>query len=171
MAEQQIIAIKPLPPENLDAEALMRPLRVAFKAQAKAIVREFGKGTSTWTHRPTWNIKYIGFTGRAIWKAIISTSDTPFVWVEMGTKVRKRTLSRDWISKTQPRKLASGSGQGRATGFTKRHHMPGIKARDFRVIIAKQQQVTFEARMRATMIRSSKHMFSGRAPGSTTKRI
>jgi len=170
MADNVIIDIKPILGEKVNDKGMLRVIRKALEASAKDVEGEFGKGTSTWTHKPRWKTEVK--TRRNDWVARVSTGDKPFVYVEMGTIKggRYRRMSRDWQSKTKPKVLHSGAGGGRAVGFIPRGTRPmkGLTPRDFRVIIAEAADSKFASTMRAGIELGSRQFFSGGVHGTVT---
>lgn len=104
--------------------------------RAKIITRS-GQGRSPIDGRPG-----------TIWSAVGTDNErTPLVWLEGGTKVRWRHVSRDWRSKTYKNSgLRFRVGRGRATGWGRN---PGIEARNFRNAIVKKHEPTFVDRVNA----------------------
>jgi len=171
MADNVIINIKPVYGEDVNDKGMLAVIRKAFEAEAKKVESEFGKGTATWTHKPRWKIEIK--TRRNDWVARVFTGDKPFVYVELGTLKggRYRRMSRDWQSKTTPKSLHSGAGGGRAAGFIPKGTRPmkGLTPRDFRVIIAEEQQPKYARNMQFALKVGSSQFFSGRSisPAST----
>jgi hypothetical protein len=155
-----IIDIKPILGENVNDKGMLTTIRKALQREAQKVIKEFDKGTDTWKRKPNWKIEIQ--TRHNDWVAKVSTGDKPFVYVERGTKTRRRLMSKDWVSKTRPKVLSSGPGQGVPTGFAKKNQkMPGIKARDFRVIISEQQQPKYEKNISVAIAIGANSFFAG----------
>ena len=78
-------------------------------------------------------------------------SSTPLVWLDVGTKVRYRTMSYGYQSMTVPSRggsLVTRPKFGHASGWGVRK---GIKPRRFSLAIAKGRRSAFTTEMRATL--------------------
>lgn len=106
----------------------------------------FQATTATWTHQPTFEIAHEN-TGR--WG--VKTDDKIYHFLDMGTRVRYATMSKDWKSKTTPRVISSGSGAGRMVFVSRKHPRPGITARQFSRIIHERAQAPTANRLRAAL--------------------
>jgi hypothetical protein len=104
---------------------------------AKDIKSEFNKTTSTWKHKPVFEIR--DETTRNDFIIDISTFSDIYSWVDEGTEphiirpVNASVLAfQSSIAKTVPRVIASNAG-GRfgATIFSREVHHPGTKPREF----------------------------------------
>ncbi len=135
------IRFKPILPNDINTKAALSIITLAVQEAAeKAEKKYFAQSYSTWKHKPKWTFKIK--TRKNDLVGVLATSSKPYTYIERGTRSRWRKMSRDFTSKTTPGKLASGAGTGKATGFFRRP-MKGIKARDFRVIVAERMQPEF----------------------------
>ena len=117
----------------LDPARQERAIENALNAAAENIRIDFGVTVQTWKERPRFTIQ---ITQRG--ERVISTDDLIFKFVSGGTRVRYATMSKDWISKTQPNVIGSGPGRGRKMFVSRAHPRPGIKARNFPHIIVQK---------------------------------
>lgn len=94
--------------------------------------------TDRWTRksRPKYERKtgtgVLGSEGWSVYSSVgIGDNRTPLFWLDGGTRVRYRTMSRDWKSKTWPYMgiRTQNIGRGRAAGWG---YHPGIEPRNFR---------------------------------------
>lgn len=88
--------------------------------------KDYKKPTAGFNPPPTFTVG----------KGSITTTDKKFLWLEFGTRVRRRTMSRNWISKTTPGSLRSRAGRGKPEGYG---FHTGIKARDWGTASALRQ--------------------------------
>lgn len=127
-----------------------------YAAVEKVVVKEmdeierlFNIPTSTWSSdsQPKWKKKL----GRGfVIDGLVTTGDTPFAYVELGTRYRFRAMSRDFKAKTRPGSLSASQGAGSAAGWVKKP-LPGIKARNFRDIVARRRFPKFTANVNAAI--------------------
>ncbi len=165
-----ILEIKPILPGRINEKAFMREIRKAVEKSARMIIKDFGIGTKNWSRKPSWTVKRRKRRSAWVWR--VQTGDTPFVWVEMGTKSRKRYMSKNWASKTQPGRLHSGVGAGTPDGFTRSgKQLRGITARNFRVLIADKQQPLFARQMARAILSGASQLFSGSTQGAGRTRF
>ena len=72
------------------------------------------------------------------------------VWqlLEHGTRIRFMDVSPDWISKTAPGRLSSGTGRGEKEGLNFKDANYGIVARDWKENVAKAQETAVDESVR-----------------------
>lgn len=101
---------------------------------AENIRVDFRVTTQTWKkNHPVFRIRIVSDSEREI-----STTHKIFKFISGGTRIRYATMSKDWISKTNPQILGSGPGRGRKLYVNRKIPRPGIEARMFaRLIVAK----------------------------------
>jgi hypothetical protein len=135
------------------------------KVMVKVILEEldeyeklFEQFTSTWKHKPKFT-KKVKSTRQQI-SGTFTTRSKPFVYVEMGTKVRRAAMSRDFQAKSKVRSLRAGPGAGRKVGMLK-NPQSGIKAREARVVIAEQRERDFAVKMTREVNRAAQQVFGG----------
>ena len=81
--------------------------------------------TTTWNHKPAFVVE------KGPRSAIVTTDDMPWHYLNEGTRVRRAVMSKDFIAKTQPGNIVSGSGAGGVVFISRKIALPGIKARHF----------------------------------------
>ena len=128
----------------------------------------FDRFTSTWKHKPKWS-KKVKSTRSQI-AGFLTTRSKPFVYVEMGTKIRRAAMSRDFQAKTKVRSLSSGPGRGRKVGMLK-SPQGGIKARDARKVIAKRREPAFNINMQKALNRAAQQVFKGSGVGIGVRNV
>ena len=89
-----------------------------------------------------------------------------WLWLDEGTKVRFMHVSRDWQSKTEVNVIGSGPGRGHITGLDVRFPLPGIKARNWNLIINKKLSTRFERRLVTAIKKGLKRRRSGKFAGT-----
>jgi len=163
------IELRPIPKDGK-----IDPNFAVFEAAMVKVIRDelneyedlFDKFTSTWKHKPKWT-KRVKSSRQQI-SGTLTTKGKPFVYVELGTKVRRAAMSRDFQAKTKVRSLSSGPGRGGKVGMLKRPQ-GGIKARDARVVIAQKREKVFTIDMQNALNRASKQVFRGSGIGIGVK--
>lgn len=110
--------------------------------------RMFDRFTRTWSveNKPRWDREEVDT--RDEFSVTLKTESTPFVFVEKGTSIRYRVMSRDFQPKTRPRIIGSRGGAGRAAGFGVK---PGIEARNIRTEIAKRRAGPLQKKLTAAL--------------------
>ncbi|MBN9393108.1 MAG: hypothetical protein J0I20_34060 [Chloroflexi bacterium] len=98
---------------------------------------DFIKLVSNWKDKVVFTIKTLPMERQ------VGTSNRIFKFVSQGTPVRYAYMSTDFMAKTKPGSLTSGSGAGRKWGVNVNNPRPGIKARDFDKQIAEKYQKKF----------------------------
>lgn len=149
-----VVQIDPIIPERLVnnriPEQVYSVIQGVVVNEIRQIEKEFGKGTSTWSSssKPNWRLRIT--RGFAI-SGTCTTGDTPFAYVEVGTRYRFRAMTPDFRPKTKPGVLGSGPGAGGPSHFVRRP-LPGIKGRGFRDIIARNRFPIFQANVEAALV-------------------
>lgn len=118
--------------EGKEVKALYTHLMANFSPKNRSrILRKYGSGSSP-----------VGGQKGSVYVAVgTNRTDGPLVWLEDGTKVRYRTMSFDWKSKTSPGGgINVGIGRGRPLGFGVH---AGIAARNFRDDIVQRRYPRF----------------------------
>lgn len=130
-----------------------------YEEVQKAIEREltvienlFAVGTRTWSSKskPSWKKRITRGLSISGW---ITTGDTPFMYVEVGTRYRLRRMSSDFRPKTTPGVLGSRPGAGGPAGWFRGTGLkPGIVGRNFRGIIVEKRRVPFTFRINQAIV-------------------
>jgi len=151
----------------------MRDVEFFIAAMAQEVVSNLEDGeklfdgaTATWKEQPKWNIRIKPRKNDLVGR--LYTQSHPFTWVELGTKVRWRMMSSDFTAKSEPGSLIARPGSGKATGFFRgQPKRPGIRARDFRVEVARLLQPRFERKVTTRMASEASRLF---IPGTSVRR-
>ena len=165
------IELRPIPKDGK-----INPNFAVFEAaMVKVILNElneyedlFNRFTSTWKHKPKWS-KTVKSSRNQI-AGFLTTRSKPFVYIEMGTKIRRAAMSRDFQAKSKVRSLSSSPGRGGKVGMLK-SPQGGIKAREARVVIAKMRERVFIIDMQKALNRASQQVFKGSGVGVGVRRV
>lgn len=124
--------VKPIYPkmEALNSVNYKEAVQRVFDKVADKMLADFRKTVRGWKKKPEFRID-----DRKPNRLIV-TSDKVYRFVSKGTRVRYAIMTKDFISKTNPGMAVSGPGQGRVVFVSRKHPMPGIKAREFEIKIA-----------------------------------
>jgi hypothetical protein len=131
-------AIKPGKP--FQSSVFREEMLVAAKEIEKQALEDFKRTTATWTNKPKFSVKVDQGSGVGGIRIQVATDDAAYGYVDKGTKVRYATMSKDWVSKTEPNVIQAFPGKGKKLFVNKKYPRPGIKARNFSKIIAKTTQ-------------------------------
>lgn len=115
--------------------------QIALDAEA-----EYHKVTRTWRHQPQFVIHQVRTA-----QYTVTTDDPIFHFLDKGTRVRRALMSRDWVSKTKPRFIASYNGRGQVLFISRKLNRPGIQAREWSKIIHDRLQPGAANRLRRTL--------------------
>jgi len=146
---------KPILPAVFKDDAFRVEFLAGLRESGTELAKEFERTTRTWLQdKPKFTPQSSTASNKLTLDVVMVGSEmakSKWVWINFGTKVRYATMSQDWKSKTQVGMLDSGSGRGRKLFVSKRHPRPGIKARGWNKIIAKEFQKKFTDRMQEAM--------------------
>jgi len=143
------IVTKAILARRFNTDLALALLADGVQTEGETEQKEYRKTTSTWGNKPKHELEF-SQTKREI-KAINITNDKVYFFLHEGTKVRYAVLSRDWISKTTPRRLSSGPGRGRVLFISKKHPRPGIEAREWTDVIIQKRKKPFRKNMQNVM--------------------
>lgn len=100
-----------------------------MQVQSAEIKRLFEKTVATWKNKPKFVVEQKRTADR--YQSFIHTTDKIYFFVSGGTKVRYAIMSANFSPKTRYKTLNSYRGRGKVVHISKKHPMPGIKAREF----------------------------------------
>lgn len=138
-----------LPRRRFDAEVITEGIIWHLQHKVEpSLMRSLKNTTATWKTPVSF---YSELTKRGDDAVLfVGTDDDRYRWVNNGTRIRWALTSRDWKSKTTPRKLTPGPGAGRIVIYGRRamtaagiQPRPGIKAREFTHVIAENRAKSF----------------------------
>jgi hypothetical protein len=162
----RVIIPKPLQKNSMDAA-----IRDAVIKDAKAMGKDFEAVTRTWKgDRPRIQSEakltpagtapatgmHTVFTASAWPKNDGSRGYWKWVWLDLGTKVRYAVMSPNFVPKTRPGQLNSWAGKGKMLFVSKKHPMPGIKARKFTKALRVKWEKPFKQHMQAAVAKARK---------------
>lgn len=157
---------------KFDLKGVTKSLRDALETEGKEHRKLLRKTTEKWSGtKPQFRTKtVVGPTQLTVESAPWGQGEgaKKWWWLELGTKTRWALMSSDWRSKTQHRKLSSGSGAGQVIiagrkamqqrGIAAR---PGIKARDWRWEIHVQRSRKFKGLLQREFDIIARNIMSG----------
>jgi len=132
------IQTKAITPKKLDIPGIMALLADFVQTEGEIEQKEYEKTTRTWRNKPEHELEF-SQTKQEI-KSLNLTDNEVYFYLHEGTKVRYAILSRDWKSKTTPRRLSSGQGRGRVVLISKKYPQPGIQAREWTDVIIRKRK-------------------------------
>ncbi len=133
-------------PEKMNIKVFEEGILEALKQEGKEEVPLFSETTAPWKNPPGFGTEVSSTANKA--QAVTGPIGSKlqvnkWLWLNLGTKVRHALMSGNWRSKTTPGVLRSGGGGGRVVKVSKRIRRPGIKAREWTILIAKSRQKPF----------------------------
>jgi hypothetical protein len=134
----------------------------------KAHKSEREKTIATWEGaRPAWNYAAIRQFPDKV-SMVIAEQGDPFgkkkwMWLDEGTKVRYMHVTADWRSKTRVNRIGSWEGQGQTTGLG--FPLPGIKARNWTILINRKLNKRLERRFKTALKKGLKRRRKGKFAG------
>jgi len=134
------ITLKPIFPKAFNKNAI-KVLRQPIEEIIDEAEKEYGKTFKTFDHKPKFE-KEIKVSDSAVEGSYLTSGEgsreNPYPFVARGTKVRYATMSKDFVSKTQPGVIGSGQGKGGVLFVNKNRPRPGIEDRRWEQDIAKK---------------------------------
>jgi hypothetical protein len=167
------VTFRTLIPKKLNVSGMIAPIRDAAIKAAQDMGKDLEATTRTWkgdkpriqteavlvpAGTPPSTGFHTSFTSAAWVKNDGSMGAKKFMWLDEGTRVRYAVMSKGFIPKTRTGQLNSWAGKGKMLFVSKKHPMPGIKARKFTVALRKkwERPTMFRARMQAAVKRAAK---------------
>lgn len=167
------VAFRVLIPKKLNVSGMTAPIRDAAIQAAKDMGRDLEAVTRTWKDEkphiqtearlvppstPPYPMFHTGFTASAWPKNDNSKGYWKWIWLDLGTRVRYAVMSNPFIPKTRAGQLQSWAGKGKMLFVSKKHPMPGIKARKFSKALKDKwaRPTMFKARMQAAVSKARK---------------
>jgi len=165
-----VVAMKAIKPKRLKVDAIRLEILNELRKEGTVHKQELRKTVKTWRGEKPKFESLIGLTGQ---DTTVVTGPTgsekavnKWVWLDQGTRIRWALMSRDWRSKTTPRKFSSGRGSGRVVIAGRRamqsrgiRPRPGIKAREWSTLLTKRRKRPFTRRMIKAMKRAANKAF------------
>ena len=162
------VTFRVLIPKKLNVNGMFAPIRDAAIKAAEDMAKDMKKVANTWKGDkpviqseaklvPSGNGPYpmfhTGFTSSAWPKADGSKGYLKWLWLDAGTKVRYAVMTKNFVPKTRTSQLNSWAGRGGMLFVSKKHPMPGIKARKFTKALRErwEKPTMFRARMAAAV--------------------
>ena len=150
---------RPFRKSTLSAATTRGVLVGRMKDMTRRMQKDMQATVATWATQPQI-VAQFRFSG-GVARIRVYTTDKRWNWLNKGTDIRWALMSNDWISKTTPGFLGSGSGAGfvvaRGAGAMKRmgfkNPLPGIEARGWTPIIVEIYQGELDIIVREAVIR------------------
>lgn len=136
------ISARPIPLRNrklFDISAGNSALDKALDTLANKAKDNLEKPASTFNERVEFTIKRKR-NGR-----IISTTSRVYKFLNEGTRVRYATMTKDFSPKTRVGSFSSSTGRGGVIFVSRNHPRPGIQARGWTPIVAREIQAEVPA--------------------------
>lgn len=141
---QAIIADK----SGLDPNKHRQAIEQALDNAAALALAGFQSSVSTWEHKPEFTVT------REPGKRTVATNDPQYGWINNGTAVRYATMTPDFLPKTKPGFLGSGTGRGGVLFVNRNRPRPGIEARRFDQLVLEQIDPQFASLVQAEINRA-----------------
>lgn len=153
-----VVAMKAIKPKKLNMDVFRAEWNKVLDDTAQNKLRpDFAETIQTFELKPPIKIinrpraesgQFVALNG-ALYRAVYILYEVYF-YLARGTRIRWAVMSRDWRSKTKPGRIPSGPGRGHfvIVGKLKMQRRgirprPGIKARNFDILIAKKRNRGF----------------------------
>jgi uncharacterized protein YeaO (DUF488 family) len=156
--EVMVIRLKPKTAKKLNAKAITDELFKELSASGFDIRRDFARTTKTWQgDKPEFRKETKRQRG-GLRLTIFMVGEGIDIWnyLDRGTSVRYATMSPDFQAKTAPRVVDSRRGSGRRLFVDKSRPRPGIKAREWRIVLTETWEPELNDRLEAAFERGVK---------------
>lgn len=133
-----------VPPKGMfDPKVMLDMLDKAYADEAQAVVLDYQETTKTWADKPEFKIRVKSDPpARDVY-----TEDEIYKYIDLGTRVKYATMSRDFRAKTMPGVIGSFTGRGHLLYVDRRRPRPGIKAREFTKAIQARSRTRMKDRV------------------------
>jgi hypothetical protein len=149
-----MIVVKQIKPARLKEDDMRLALLNGMRKVGTQIKQEYEKTFETWSNKPKaeYTISLTG-GGPTVVAGVGGNDKAAKHWryLNEGTSVRHAVMSSDWKSKTVPNIIGSFGGQGEVVFISRKINLPGIEARNWDKLIAKEMQPRFKRAMEQTM--------------------
>ena len=153
---------------NAQMELVFEEVMKVGRDIGKAHLSEREKTVATWQGaKPSWSYEAKRNFHKKV-RLIVKEGGEPFgrkkwMWLDESTKVRYMHVSKNWQSKTKENWIGSKSGRGWPTflGFP----LPGIKARNWTILINKKLNKRMERRFKTALKKGLKRRRKGKFAG------
>lgn len=151
------VLMKAIKPSRLKDDVFRLEALNQMRKTGRAIQRDYKRTTQTWEGaKPNFGllISLAGDGPTILVEAQGGKGADKWNWLDKGTAVRYATMSSNWRSKTTPNTLRSVRGRGVMLFVSKKHPRPGIKARNWTVIIVRMWTPRFKRDMEDALRRA-----------------
>jgi len=151
---QAAVEWKLIQPGRINVTGYIDKLKAALAAEVDTIDGEFHKTTATWNHQPAFE-KKVDMANAMDLRGSVMTTDKIYTYITRGTRIRYATMTPGFVAKTSPGHIGSGPGRGGVLFISRKHPRPGIKARNFDIVIARRAHTRLNRSMKAAMKEAS----------------
>ena len=137
-----------VPKGAFKSAAFVAEITKVLNEEKRELGRLYRLTYATWDNKPVMHEEVkIGSTEAY---AEVSTADKKMLWLDDGTRTRHALMSSKkhpaglWKSKTKPNRLKAGRGRGVLVRVSRQINKPGIKPRNWSIIIAKMREKAFQ---------------------------
>ena len=148
-----------VPKDAFKSRAFVDEIEKVLHDEVRELDRLYKQTYATWDKKPIMHREVKIGTREA--HAEVSTDDKKMLWLDDGTKKPRHALMSSsshpaglWKSKTKPNRLRSGSGRGKLVRVSRQIQKPGIKPRNWSIIIAKLREQAFQRNADAAIKRA-----------------
>lgn len=134
----------PINPKKINTNSARAQILNVLKRYERKMLNDFQSTTETWDHQPRFS-STLHYAGGDV-SIQVETDDAVYMYLDKGTRQRWAVMSGDWVSKTSPGVIGSGPGAGSVVRRGKRQMRtprPGIKARNFTLLIRRKHEKSF----------------------------
>jgi hypothetical protein len=121
-----------------DINAMLKPFKGEMAHYLEIVEKKFKSSASTWSHDPGFVVenKVKGFGASFKVVGEVYTEDDVYRYLNDGTSVRYATMTKNFSPKTKPGRISARAGSGGLHYVSRGRPRPGIKARNWDVLIA-----------------------------------
>lgn len=156
-----MIVVRAVKAKAFQSSVFREEMVVASKSVLQESLDDFKRTVQTWKDKPKFSSRVDQGAAVGGVRFQIGTDDVIYGFIDEGTKVRYATMSKDWVSKTEPGVIQAFHGAGRKLFVNKKYPRPGIKARKFTKIIAKSTRARMEPALRNALARAARRSGHG----------
>jgi len=120
-------------------DQFLKPFEDEMEHVVDLLEKKFDSSVATFAHKPAFERSVSTASSASVANIVgsVSTDDTVYGFLNYGTSVRYATMTKGFVAKTKPGRISARAGSGRMAYVSKKKPRPGIKARNFDLLIAK----------------------------------
>lgn len=124
--------------KQANKNAAIRELLVGAEEVKTLLIKNFDKTIQDFSSKPKVQSEIKQDTRRIV--TFVYIEDKIYTFLSKGTRVRYATMTKGFVAKTKPGRIASRPGSGGVFYISKNKPRPGIKARNFDDSIVKANE-------------------------------